>query len=64
MGNPNYYVDIVDSIDLKVAVLRCHKSQVGDVSRIGEWMRRQATASVEGQDYELAEAFHREEVRW
>jgi LmbE family N-acetylglucosaminyl deacetylase len=63
-GDPNYYIDIADTIDIKVAALRCHRSQVGDRPEIAEWMRRQAKMSAEGQDYELAEAFHREEMRY
>jgi len=62
--DPNYYIDITDTIDIKIAALRCHKSQVGDGPWAAEWMRRWATMSAEGQDYELGEAFHREEVRW
>ena len=62
--NPNYYVDITDTIDIKIAALRCHKSQVGDRPEFGEWMRRMARMSAEGQNYELAEAFHREEILW
>ena len=63
-GDPNYYIDVSDTIDVKIAALRCHRSQVGDGPQIAEWMRRQATMSAEGQDYEFAEAFHREEIRW
>jgi len=63
-GDPNYYINITDTIDVKIAALRCHKSQVGDRPEIDEWMRRWAKMSAEGQDYELGEAFHREEVRW
>jgi LmbE family N-acetylglucosaminyl deacetylase len=63
-GDPNYYINITDTLDVKIAALRCHKSQIGDRPEITEWMRRQATMSAEGQDYELAEAFHREEIRW
>ena len=63
-GDPNYYIDITDTIDIKLAALRCHKSQVGDRPEIVEWMRGQAKMSAEGQDYELAEAFHREEIEW
>ncbi|HEY33407.1 MAG TPA: PIG-L family deacetylase [Dehalococcoidia bacterium] len=62
--DPNYHLDITDTIDIKIAALRCHKSQVGDGPRAEEWMRQWAKVSAEGQDYELGEAFHREEVVW
>ena len=62
--DPNYYLDITDTIDIKIAALRCHKSQVGEGPRAAEWMRQWAKTSAEGQDYELGEAFHREEVVW
>jgi LmbE family N-acetylglucosaminyl deacetylase len=63
-GDPNYYVDITDTIDIKVDALRCHKSQVGDRPEMAERMRQGARMSAEGQEYELAEAFHREEIQW
>ncbi|MFC1899046.1 PIG-L deacetylase family protein [Chloroflexota bacterium] len=62
--DPNYYIDITDTIDIKITALRCHKSQVGDGPRAAEWMRQWAKSSAEGQDYELAEAFHKEDIRW
>ena len=64
MGRQNHYSDITDTIDIKVAALRCHKSQVADRPEIADWMKQMARMSAEGQDYEFAEAFHREEVRW
>ncbi|MFC2010003.1 PIG-L deacetylase family protein [Chloroflexota bacterium] len=62
--DPNYYIDITDTIDTKLAALRCHRSQVGDRVRFGEMLRERARMSAEGQDYKFAEAFHREEIAW
>jgi len=62
--DPNYYIDITDTIDAKIAALRCHKSQVGDRPQFGEMLRERARRAAEGQAYELGEAFHREEIRW
>jgi len=61
---PNYHIDISDTLDVKIAAVRCHRSQVGDGVRASEWMRRWAISSAEGQDYEFAEAFHRVEICW
>jgi LmbE family N-acetylglucosaminyl deacetylase len=62
---PNLRMDITDTFATKLAALRCHKSQVGDVppdmeARLREW----ATTSAEGESFELAEAFHRVEMRY
>ena len=62
--NPNYYVDITGTIDIKLAALRCHKSQVGDKPQFGDMLRERARMSAEGQDYEFAEGFHKEVIEW
>ncbi|MFC1864599.1 PIG-L deacetylase family protein [Chloroflexota bacterium] len=62
---PNYRSNITDTFDIKIAALRCHKSQIGDnpSSDLEERMRERYKMMAEGEDYELAEAFHRLEIR-
>lgn len=61
---PNYRSNITDTFDIKVAALRCHKSQIGDnpSRERTQWMRERHKMMAEGEDYELAEAFHRVEL--
>ncbi|MDJ0915881.1 MAG: PIG-L deacetylase family protein [Desulfobacterales bacterium] len=58
----NYRSDITESFDLKLAALRCHKSQIDQlkVADIEEWLRERCRLMAEGEDFELAEGFHRE----
>ncbi len=62
----NYRSNITDTFDIKIAALRCHKSQISDNPSTGleERMRERHKMLAEGEDYELAEAFHRVEIRW
>ena len=64
--NINYVSDITDTFDLKLAALQCHKSQVQSmkVSDLEDWLRQRCSDLAEGEDFELAEAFHREEISW
>ncbi len=62
--NPNYRIDITDTFDIKLAALRCHKSQIGEAPQVEEWVRQRAKDMAEGEEFELAEAFHREEIMW
>ncbi len=61
----NYRSNITDTFDIKIAALRCHKSQISDNPSTGlkERMRERHKMMAEGEDYELAEAFHRVEIR-
>ncbi len=54
--HPNYWVDITETIDKKIAALRCHVSQVGDRD-MDPFIR--ARARTVGQDHRMlyAEAF-------
>jgi len=64
--DPNYRSDITDTFDIKVAALRCHKSQIGQYPspEMEKWLRQRHETMAEGEDFELAEAFHREEILW
>ena len=62
----NYRSDITATFDIKLAALRCHKSQVGGnrFPQIEERLRQRAKDIAEGENFELAEAFHRVEITW
>jgi LmbE family N-acetylglucosaminyl deacetylase len=64
--DPNYRSDITGTFDMKVAALRCHESQIGRVPspELEKWLRQRQEEMAEGEDFELAEAFHREEILW
>jgi len=64
--DPNYRSDITNTFDIKLASLRCHRSQVGDnlSPQMEEWLIQRAKEMAEGEDFELAEAFHRVELWW
>ena len=62
---PNYFSDITDTYEIKMAALHCHHSQVGHLP--SEWtnfIRKRYEQSAEGQGFALAEAFYRAEVWW
>jgi LmbE family N-acetylglucosaminyl deacetylase len=62
----NYRSDITATFDLKIAALRCHKSQVGQIphSELEEWLRQRHKMMAQEEDFELAESFHRIEILW
>jgi LmbE family N-acetylglucosaminyl deacetylase len=57
----NYYIDITENFDLKLAALCCHKSQAKEwkFSNTEKWLRQWCTEMTQGSDFDLAEAFHR-----
>ena len=57
----NHRSDITDTFSLKMEALRCHRSQFKEenIPQMGEWLRKRCRDMAEGEDYELAEGFHR-----
>lgn len=61
----NYRSDITSTFDIKIAALKCHKSQVGDnFEWVEKRMREWAKEIAKGEAFKLAEGFHREEILW
>ena len=62
----NYRSDITDTFDIKLAALRCHKSQMGNhpFPDMEGWLRQRARDMAKGENFKLAEAFHRVEITW
>jgi LmbE family N-acetylglucosaminyl deacetylase len=62
----NYRADITDTFSLKLTALRCHESQVREFMTrdLEGWLWERCEAMAEGEDFQLAEAFHRVEITW
>ena len=62
----NYRSDITETFDLKLAALRCHASQLieFDSTALEERLKSRCRQLAEGEDFEFAEAFHRELISY
>ena len=62
----NYRSDITETFDAKLSALRCHKSQVGHIplQELEGRLRERHRSLAQGEEYELAEGFHRAEILW
>ncbi|MBW1980973.1 MAG: PIG-L family deacetylase [Deltaproteobacteria bacterium] len=63
----NYRSDITDTFALKLAALRCHQSQIQGFPNpedLDGWLRQRCREMAQGEDFELAEAFHRLVFPW
>lgn len=60
----NYRSDITKTFHLKLTALRCHKSQVGHIplKDLEDRLTQRHTMMAEGENFQLAEAFHRVEI--
>jgi LmbE family N-acetylglucosaminyl deacetylase len=56
----NFRSDITRTFDLKIAALRCHKSQMRELQAVNpeEWLRQRCREMAVGESFGLAEAFH------
>jgi LmbE family N-acetylglucosaminyl deacetylase len=57
--SPNLWVDISDTMELKIAALKEHESQVGRSQGWEERVRERAKGEAEGRDMDYAESFKR-----
>ena len=60
--HPNTYVDITDTLELKIQALASHRSQLTDSDDIAKYVREMATRHGEQSGYKYAESFRRLEV--
>jgi LmbE family N-acetylglucosaminyl deacetylase len=62
--NINYRSDITATFQAKLAALQCHKSQVGHLppGELEQRLRQRHRSMAEGEDFQLAEGFHRAET--
>jgi len=60
---PNLKQDITATIELKMAALKCHKSQFDFTPEMYNRMKEFAGINAKGEKFDFAEAFHRVELR-
>ena len=62
----NFRSDITGTFDIKVKALRCHRSQIKEPfsSEMEKWLCTRAKDMAKGEDFKLAEGFHRVEIWW
>jgi len=50
---PNYRSNVTSTFDIKIAALRCHKSQIGDdlAPHLEEWLRQRGQDMAKGDDF-------------
>jgi LmbE family N-acetylglucosaminyl deacetylase len=60
----NYLSDITNTFEVKLGALQCHKSQINGfgISDLEEWLKETAKKIAKGENFDLAEAFHRVET--
>jgi LmbE family N-acetylglucosaminyl deacetylase len=62
--DPNLRQDVTGTFETKLAALACHKSQFEVSAEMRARMKDFARMNAKGEKFELAEAFHRVEMRY
>jgi LmbE family N-acetylglucosaminyl deacetylase len=62
-NEPNEWVDVTATLELKIAALREHRSQISDIEGLAERIRQRAQEYAEGKPYTYAERFRRITLR-
>jgi len=62
----NHRSDITETFRIKLTALRCHKSQIGHIppEELERRLEERHRSFAEGENFLLAEAFHRVEILW
>lgn len=63
-SEPNEWVDIGATLELKIAALWEHRSQIGDPEALAQRVRQRAQDNANGTTYAYAEGFRRIKLRW
>lgn len=60
----NVRSDITETFELKLKALRCHRSQIKKDfgTEMEQWLCQRAESMAEGENFKLAEGFHRTEI--
>jgi LmbE family N-acetylglucosaminyl deacetylase len=60
---PNYWVDISDTVEQKIQALQAHESQIGDPDELAERIYERTQSTAEHVSFEYGEAFRRVQLR-
>jgi LmbE family N-acetylglucosaminyl deacetylase len=62
----NFRSDITETFQIKLNALHCHQSQIKEsfVEEMEKWLCTRAKDMAKGEDFKLAEGFHRVEIFW
>jgi LmbE family N-acetylglucosaminyl deacetylase len=60
---PNYWVDISDTVEKKIKALQAHASQIGDPDELAERIYERTRVTAEKVSFEYGEAFRRVQLR-